>query len=180
MGGCPVAVAQWQSTGGSSQKCPGFDSWRLLAFRYFSLHNIWTPLFPAWGKILSACFILFICLFICLFVYLFVFIFFIFIWFVLELSIHLLPCAVIAASVHKCWGRIPPPSGTHPSKMVWNPGILYPRHPGCIVGTCGGQINHYMFWRERCPTASQCTLTSSGRSTGKLTLFPDHTPVYYL
>ena len=26
VGGCPVVVAQWQSTGGSSQRCPGFDS----------------------------------------------------------------------------------------------------------------------------------------------------------
>ena len=35
VGGCPVAVAQWQSTGGSSQRCPGFDSRRLLAFFTF-------------------------------------------------------------------------------------------------------------------------------------------------
>ena len=27
VGGCPVAVPQWQSTGGSSQRCPGVVSW---------------------------------------------------------------------------------------------------------------------------------------------------------
>ena len=27
IGGCPAVVAQWQSTGGSSQRCPGFESW---------------------------------------------------------------------------------------------------------------------------------------------------------
>ena len=26
VGGCPVVIAQWRSTGGSSQRCPGFDS----------------------------------------------------------------------------------------------------------------------------------------------------------
>ena len=26
VGGCPAVVAQCQSTGGSSQRCPGFDS----------------------------------------------------------------------------------------------------------------------------------------------------------
>ena len=26
-GGCPAVVAQWQSTGSSSQRCPGFNSW---------------------------------------------------------------------------------------------------------------------------------------------------------
>ena len=26
-GGCPAVVAQWLNTGGSSKKCPGFDSW---------------------------------------------------------------------------------------------------------------------------------------------------------
>ena len=25
VGGCPTIVAQWQSTGGSSWRCPGFD-----------------------------------------------------------------------------------------------------------------------------------------------------------
>ena len=41
-GGCPAVVAQWQSTGSSSQRCPGFDSQRLLAFSFplFSPHNI--------------------------------------------------------------------------------------------------------------------------------------------
>ena len=27
VGGCPAVVAQWQSTGGSSHRCPRFDSW---------------------------------------------------------------------------------------------------------------------------------------------------------
>ena len=31
-GGCPAVVAQWRNTGGSSQKCPGFDSRRLSPF----------------------------------------------------------------------------------------------------------------------------------------------------
>ena len=35
IGGCPAVVAQWQSTGGSSQRCPGFDSRRLPAFFTF-------------------------------------------------------------------------------------------------------------------------------------------------
>ena len=42
-GGCPAVVAQWQNTGGSSQRCPGFDSWRLLRLFHFPLflpHNI--------------------------------------------------------------------------------------------------------------------------------------------
>ena len=45
VGGCPAVVAQWQSTGGSSQRCPGFDSRRLPAF---SLSSIFAsiPLFP--------------------------------------------------------------------------------------------------------------------------------------
>ena len=38
-GGCPAVVAQWQSTGGSSLRCPEFDSRRLLAF---SLSSIFT------------------------------------------------------------------------------------------------------------------------------------------
>ena len=29
---CPAVVAQWQSTGGSSQRFPGFDSWHLNSF----------------------------------------------------------------------------------------------------------------------------------------------------
>ena len=34
---CLAVVAQWQSTGNSSQRCPGFNSWRLPAFSlYFS------------------------------------------------------------------------------------------------------------------------------------------------
>ena len=35
VGGCPAVVAQWQSTGGSSQRCPGFDSRWLPAFFTF-------------------------------------------------------------------------------------------------------------------------------------------------
>ena len=47
VGGCPAVMAQWQSTGGSSQKwCRGFDSRPLPAFplSLFSPHNIYTPL----------------------------------------------------------------------------------------------------------------------------------------
>ena len=29
VGGCPGVMVQWQSTGGSSQRCPGFNSQRL-------------------------------------------------------------------------------------------------------------------------------------------------------
>ena len=36
-GGCPAVVAKWQSTGGSSQRCPGFDSRRLPAFSLSSI-----------------------------------------------------------------------------------------------------------------------------------------------
>ena len=36
--GCSAVVAQWQSAGGSSQRCPGFDSKRLLAFSLY-FHN---------------------------------------------------------------------------------------------------------------------------------------------
>ena len=32
VGGCPAVVTQWQSIGGSTQRCPGFDSQRLPAF----------------------------------------------------------------------------------------------------------------------------------------------------
>jgi len=37
-----AVMAQWQSTGGSSQ-CPGLDSRRLTAFLFFSIlpHNIY-------------------------------------------------------------------------------------------------------------------------------------------
>ena len=35
VGGRPAVVAQWQSTGGSSQRCPGFNSRRLPAFFTF-------------------------------------------------------------------------------------------------------------------------------------------------
>ena len=40
-GGHLVVVAQWQSTGGSSQRCPGFDSWRLPAFSLSSIFASW-------------------------------------------------------------------------------------------------------------------------------------------
>ena len=33
--GCLAVVAQWQSSGGSSQWCLGFDYWRLLAFSIY-------------------------------------------------------------------------------------------------------------------------------------------------
>ena len=48
VGGCPAVVAQLQRTCGSSQRCPGFDSWRLPPF---SLASILTRLFSggAWG-----------------------------------------------------------------------------------------------------------------------------------
>ena len=39
LGGCPVVVAQWQSTGGSSRRSPGLDSRQLPAF---SLSSIFT------------------------------------------------------------------------------------------------------------------------------------------
>ena len=35
VGGRPAVVAQWQNTGGSSQRCPGFDSRQLPAFFHF-------------------------------------------------------------------------------------------------------------------------------------------------
>ena len=37
VGGCLAVVAQWQSNGGSSQRCPGFHSWQLLAFSLSSI-----------------------------------------------------------------------------------------------------------------------------------------------
>ena len=37
VGGHPAAVAQWQSTGGSSQRCPRLDSRRLPAFSLLSI-----------------------------------------------------------------------------------------------------------------------------------------------
>ena len=60
VGGRPAVVAQWQSTGSSSQRCPGFNSQWLLAFSlssiFASYHLI--HLFPAWGKMLSAEFLI--------------------------------------------------------------------------------------------------------------------------
>ena len=43
--GCPAVVAQWQSTGGSSQRCPGFDSRRLPAFFTFLYFRLITSNF---------------------------------------------------------------------------------------------------------------------------------------
>ena len=37
VGGCPSVVAQWHSTGSSSQRCPGFDSQWLPAFSISSI-----------------------------------------------------------------------------------------------------------------------------------------------
>ena len=37
VGGCLAVMAQWQSTGSSSQKCPGFDSRQLPAFSLSSI-----------------------------------------------------------------------------------------------------------------------------------------------
>ena len=45
VGGCPAVVAQWQSTGGSSQRCPGFDSRRLPAFFTFLYFRLITSNF---------------------------------------------------------------------------------------------------------------------------------------
>ena len=45
VGGCPAVMAQWQSTGGSSQRCPGFDSQRLLAFFTFLYFRLITSKF---------------------------------------------------------------------------------------------------------------------------------------
>ena len=45
VGGRPAVVAQWQSTGGSSQRCPGFDSWRLPAFFTFLYFRLITSKF---------------------------------------------------------------------------------------------------------------------------------------
>ena len=39
-GGCPAVVAQWQSTSGLSQRCPGFDSQQLPGFSISSIHLI--------------------------------------------------------------------------------------------------------------------------------------------
>ena len=45
VGGCLVVVAQWQSTGGSSQRCPGFDSRQLPAFFGFLYFRLITSKF---------------------------------------------------------------------------------------------------------------------------------------
>ena len=37
VGGCPAVMAQWQSPGISNQRCPGFNSWRLMAFSFSSI-----------------------------------------------------------------------------------------------------------------------------------------------
>ena len=48
-GGCPAVVAQWQSTGGSSQRYPGFDSRRLPTFFTFLYFHLITPKFIYYG-----------------------------------------------------------------------------------------------------------------------------------
>ena len=51
VGGCPAIVAKWQSTGSSSQRCPGFNSRQLpafFAFLYSSIHNIQVNLWLTW------------------------------------------------------------------------------------------------------------------------------------
>ena len=39
VGGCPAVVAQWQSIGCSSQRCPGFNFRRLPAFSTFCFNS---------------------------------------------------------------------------------------------------------------------------------------------
>ena len=41
VGGRPAVVAQWQSTGGSSQRCPGFNSRLLPVFSLSSIFTLW-------------------------------------------------------------------------------------------------------------------------------------------
>ena len=36
-----LTLAQWQSNGGSSQGCPGFDFWQLAAFSLSSIFTSW-------------------------------------------------------------------------------------------------------------------------------------------
>ena len=45
VGGHPAVVAQCQSTGGSSQRCPGFDPWQLPSFSLSSIFCLITPNF---------------------------------------------------------------------------------------------------------------------------------------
>ena len=40
VGGCPAVMAQWQSTGGSSQRCPGMTPGDCQPFSLFLPHNI--------------------------------------------------------------------------------------------------------------------------------------------
>ena len=39
-----AVVAQWQNTGGSSQRCPGFDSWRLTGLAMMGKSFYWRAL----------------------------------------------------------------------------------------------------------------------------------------
>ena len=48
-GGCPAVMAQWQSTGGSSQRCPRFDSRRLPTFFTFFYFHLITSKFIYYG-----------------------------------------------------------------------------------------------------------------------------------
>ena len=50
VGGCPAVVAQWQSTGGSSQRCPGFNSRQLPAFFTFFYFCLITSKFIYHGE----------------------------------------------------------------------------------------------------------------------------------
>ena len=50
VGGRPAVVAQWQSTGGSSQRCPGFNSRRLPAFFTFLYFRLITSKFVYYGS----------------------------------------------------------------------------------------------------------------------------------
>ena len=70
-----------------------------------------------------------------------------------------------------CWEGTPPTSP--PQVKQYETLSPYPRLHGSIAGTCEGQTNHYTSWGGKFPTASQCTLTSSGRSSVNLDTFPN-------
>ena len=53
VGGHPAVMAQWHTTGGSSQRCPGVNSQRLPAFSCSSIFAL-SHLNPAWGEMLWA------------------------------------------------------------------------------------------------------------------------------
>ena len=50
VGGCPGVVAQWQSTGSSSQMCPGFDS-RASLFTFLLIKSVDSTTIPCTGKL---------------------------------------------------------------------------------------------------------------------------------